>query len=138
MKGIWKKGATAKTAEDFVSRRLGNGPSCYLCGESLGNMTLEEHFETCDGRPTLNDDVQMKKVRTKTIDWASRYDVPSLTNTGDIGTDYNNIKAIKYPEKEEAAIKSPPRKVLVETDSRPKYITQYGTTAYGTAPRYIT
>tara|TARA_B110000285_G_scaffold174278_1_gene195385 strand:+ start:1042 stop:1284 length:243 start_codon:yes stop_codon:yes gene_type:complete len=80
----------------------------------------------------------MKKVRTKTIDWASRYDVPSLTNTGDIGTDYNNIKAIKYPEKEETVIRSPPRKVLIETDSRPKYITQYGSTAYGTAPRYVT
>lgn len=62
-------------------------------------MTLQEHFETCDGRPTLNDETQVKKVRTKTIDWASRYDVPSLTNTGDIETDYNNIKAIKYPEK---------------------------------------
>lgn len=71
----------------------------------------------------------MKKVRTRTIDWASRYDhapswdVPSLTNTGDIGTDYNNIKAIKYPEKEATVLKSPPRTVYVEHDSRPKYIT---------------
>lgn len=69
-------------------------------------MTLEEHFEACDGRPTLNsDDVKLKKVRTRTLggnmlDYSTRYDIPSLTNTGHIATDYNNIKAIKYPEKD--------------------------------------
>jgi len=59
-------------------------------------MSLQEHFETCEGRPTLNDGKALKKIRTRTIDY-SNYSIPSLTNTGDIGTDYNNIKSIRYP-----------------------------------------
>ena len=112
MNGIWKKGARAKKAEDLVHRRAGHAPACYLCGETLGNMTLKEHFETCDGRPTLNDETQLKKVRTRTIDY-SDWNYPSITNTGDTATDYNNIKALKYPDKE--TLKSPPKPITSKT-----------------------
>jgi hypothetical protein len=105
LRGIWKKGARAKKAEDLVHRRAGHAPACYLCGETLGNMTLKEHFETCDGRPTLNDETQLKKVRTRTIDY-SDWNYPSVTNTGDTKTDYNNIKALKYGKE---TMKSPPK-----------------------------
>lgn len=101
-------------------------------------MTLKEHFEVCEGRPTLNDETRPRKVKnhilhpTNRLDYP-RYvgdlplnaaDLPSITNTGDIPTDYNNIKAIKYPEKT-PDLKAPPATVYVEHDSRPKVITTY-------------
>jgi len=138
--GIWKAGSRAKKAEDYVHRRAGNAPACYLCGESLGNMTLKEHFETCDGRPTLNDETQLKKVRTRTIDYndlslKTGLNNKMLTDTGHVGTDYNNIKAIKYPDKE--VLRSPPKtdykaktilnpernKIIVEHANAPRFVT---------------
>ena len=81
----------------------------------------------------MNGNQNVKKYRTRTLDW-KRYDipldnnktittanVPALTNTGDIATDYNNIKAIKSPDK--ATLKAPPQTVYVEHDPRPRVIT---------------
>jgi hypothetical protein len=79
----------------------------------------------------------MKKIRTRTIDYT--LDAPSLTNTGDIHTDYNNIKALKYPEKSDP-LKVPPRSVIIKNDTRPKYI-QYSSTMpdtfIRTEPSYV-
>ena len=43
-------------------RRRNQAPACYLCGEDLGKgVSLKQHFETCEGRPTLEGSAERKK-----------------------------------------------------------------------------
>jgi len=66
-------------------RKRGQAPACYLCGEDLGKgVSLKEHFEVCEGRPTME---ARPRIRVEN------------QTTGHIDQDYEMIKAINYPHR---------------------------------------